>query len=103
MQREYIVRDYVTEEILLKNGFKPHNDNFFYYSYLYRKLIKVKFTIDLRERSMHWKVYDCISQKPYFLFYKNLNNNRNKMIVEMIEQFNNLIQKFAEAEIIIGD
>ncbi|WP_077612030.1 hypothetical protein [Clostridium sp. Marseille-P2415] len=103
MQLEYLVRDHVTKEILMKNGFEPRKDTFFYQSYLYRKIIKVKFTIDLTERCMHWYIYDCTNQKPYFAFYNSVNKNRNKVAMEVIEQFNNLIKKFTEAEIIVGD
>ena len=100
MQQEYIVKADVTRSILLKNGFKPDKDKFSSSSYLYRRFIKVKFTINLKERIMHWTIQDSTGVNSYFAFPNHKYHENSRIALKVINEFNLLIKRYEEAEII---
>lgn len=104
MQREYELKASVTKEDLLKFGFATYNQRTFsYFSYLYNKIIKVRFTVDLNESEMTWDVYDAANQKPYNAFYSNVNGLYNQVAIVCFERFNEIIEKMNKAGIISGE
>lgn len=101
MQREYILKESVTKDDLLKFGFVTYNHKMFtYFSYLYKKIIKVRFTVEFDEREMTWEVYDAANQKPYNAFYSNINGMYNQVAVACFERFNEIVEKMSKAGII---
>lgn len=100
MQQEYIVKADVTSSTLLKNGFKPDKDRFSSSRYLYRRFIRVKFTIDLRERIMHWTIYDSTGVNSYFAFSNQKYHENSRIALKVINEFNLLIKRYEEAKII---
>ncbi|MFR3728800.1 hypothetical protein [Lacrimispora sp.] len=100
MQQEYRVKADVTSSLLLKNGFKPDKDKFSSSSYLYRRFIKVRFTIDLKERVMHWTIQDSTGISSYFAFSNQKYHENSRIALRVINEFNLLIKRYEEAEII---
>lgn len=104
MQREYTLKESVTKDDLLKFGFVTYNHKMFtYFSYLYKKIIKVRFIVDLSEMEMTWEVYDTTNQKPYNAFYSNINGKYNQVAIACFERFNEIVEKMSKAGIIEGE
>lgn len=102
MQREYKLLD-VPRNKLLEFGFKQVGRKYFFLKCLYKNTIVARFIADFDSNGMEWEVYDTTNQKPYFAFYSNINGDNNKVAISVIDCFNEVISKMAQAGIIKGE
>lgn len=104
MKREYSIKESINKEDLINFGFVTYDyKRFTYFCYLFKKIIRAKYTVNLEEMEMTWEVYDTTNQKPYNAFYSNINGKYNQVAIACFERFNEIIEKMAKAGIIEGE
>lgn len=104
MKEEYKINKDFTIPSLMKFRFISRgNSTFMFSTYLYEKIIKGRFILHFNTGIMSYKVYDCSNGKSYLPFYNNVNGDKNKVAIKVIEEFNNVINQLKKENIILED